>query len=45
MLFALDDTVEESEWGSIHTKVGTTVHAMTTGLSSLRDVVAPVGQV
>ena len=45
MLFALDDAAEETEWGSVHTEVGTTVHALTNVLSSLRDVVAPVGQV
>ena len=45
MLFALDDVAEEKEWGSIHTLVGTTVRALTTALSSLRDIVTPVGQV
>ena len=42
-LFALDDTVEEREWGSVHAEVGTTVSALTAVLGSLRDVVAPVG--
>jgi hypothetical protein len=37
MLFTLDDTMEEKEWGSIHTEVGTTVCTQTTALSSLRD--------
>ena len=45
MLFALDNTTKEREWGSIHTEVGTVVHALTTALSSLCDVIAPVGQV
>ena len=45
MLFALDDVAEEKEWGSIHTLVGTTVRALTTALSSLRDIITPVGQV
>ena len=43
MLFALDDTAEEREWGSVHIEVGNVVHALTTVLSSLCDVVAPVG--
>jgi hypothetical protein len=43
MLFALDDAVEEKEWGSIHMEVGTAVHALTTALSSLHDVITPVG--
>ena len=42
-LFALDDTVEEREWGSVHAEVGTTVRALTTVLSLLRDIVTPVG--
>ena len=45
MLFALDDAMEEREWGSIHTEVGTMVRALTTALSSLCDVIATVGQV
>ena len=45
MLFALDDATEEREWESVHTEVGSVVHALTTALSSLRDVIAPVGQV
>ena len=45
MLFTLDDTMEKREWGSIHAEVGTVVHALTTALSSLQDVIAPVGQV
>ena len=42
---ALDDMVEEREWGSIHMEVGDTVHALTTMLSSMHDIVASVGQV
>ena len=42
---ALDDVAEEREWGSVHTEVGTAVHALTTVLSSMRDIFAPVGQV
>ena len=42
---ALDDVVEEREWGSIHMEVGDTVHVLTTMLSSMRDIIAPVGQV
>ena len=42
---ALDDAAEERGWWSIHTEVGTTVRALTTVLSSLRDIIAPVGQV
>ena len=45
MRFALDDMVEEREWESIHTEVGTTVRALTTAQSSLRYVIALVGQV
>lgn len=37
-LFTLDDAVEETEWGSVNTGVGTMVHALTTMLSSLRDI-------
>ena len=42
---ALDEAVEEREWGSIHTEVGDAVRALTTMLSSMHDIVAPVGQV
>ena len=42
---ALDEVVEEREWGSIHTEVGDAVRALTTMLSSMHDIVAPVGQV
>ena len=42
---ALDDVAEEREWGSIHMEVGDMVHVLTTMLSSMRDIVAPVGQV
>ena len=45
MLCALDDALEEREWGSIHTEVGTMVRALITALSSLHDDIAPVGQV
>ena len=41
---ALDEATEEREWGSIHTEDGDVVHALTTMLSSMRDIVAPVGQ-
>jgi hypothetical protein len=37
MLFALDDAMEEKEWGSIHTEVGTAVCTLTTVLSSMHD--------
>ena len=40
---ALDDTAEERKWGSVHTEVGDAVHALTTMLSSMHDIVAPVG--
>ena len=42
---ALDEAVEEREWGSVHTEVGDAVRALTTMLSSMRDIVTPVGQV
>ena len=42
---ALDEAAEEKEWRSVHIKVGDTVHALTTMLSSMRDIVALVGQV
>ena len=45
MLFILDDAAEEREWGSVHTEVGTVVRALTTALSSFRDVITSVGQV
>ena len=41
----LDYAVEEREWGSVHMEVGIVVHALATVLSSLRNIVAPVGQV
>ena len=44
-LFALDVATEEREWGNVHTGVGTAIRALTTTLSSLRDVIALVGQV
>lgn len=44
-LFALNDATEETECGSINTGVETVVHALTTALSTLRDVVTPAGQV
>ena len=40
---ALNEAAEEREWGSIHMEVGDAVHALTTMLSSMRDIVAPVG--
>lgn len=42
---ALNEAVEEREWGSVHTEVEDVVHALTTMLSSMRDIIAPVGQV
>jgi len=42
---ALDESVEVREWERIHTKVGDAVHALTTMLSSMCDIVALVGQV
>jgi len=42
---ALDEAVEEREWGSVHTEVGDAVHTMTTMLSLMHDIVAPSGQV
>ena len=45
MLFALDDTTKEREWGSIHMEVGDMVHALTIMLSSMHDIVTPVGLV
>ena len=42
---ALDEAAEEREWGSIHMEVGDAVHALTTMLSSMHDIVAPVCQV
>jgi len=44
-LFALDDAMEEREWGSIHMEFGDAVHALTTMLSSMRNIVASLGQV
>ena len=40
---ALDEAVEEREWGSIQMEVGDAVHALTIMLGSMRDIVAPVG--
>ena len=45
MLFALDDAIEEREWGRVHSGVRIAVNALTTVLNSLQDVVMPVGQV
>ena len=42
---ALDEAAEERKWGSVHTEVRDAVHALTTMLSSMRDIVTPVGQV
>ena len=42
---ALDEAVEEREWESIHMEVGVAVRALTTMLSSMHDIVTPVGQV
>ena len=42
---ALNDAAEEREWGIIHIEVGDAVHALTTMLSSMRGIIAPVGQV
>ena len=41
----LDEAAEEREWGSIHMEVGDAVHALTTMLSSMHNIVSPVGQV
>ena len=40
---ALDEAVEEREWGSVHMEDGDAVRALTTMLSSIRDIVASVG--
>ena len=40
---ALDEAAEEREWGSVHMEVGDAVHALTTMLSSMHDIVASVG--
>ena len=42
---ALDEAAEVREWGSVHTEVGDAVCALTTLLSSMRDIVVLVGQV
>ena len=42
---ALDEAAEEREWGSVHTEVGDTFRTLTTMLSSMHDIVAPIGQV
>ena len=42
---ALDEAAEKREWGSVHMEVGDAVRALTTMLSSMRDIVALVGQV
>ena len=42
---ALDEAVEEREWGSVHMEVGDTVCALTTMLSLMHDIVALVSQV
>ena len=42
---ALEEAAEEREWGSVHTEVGDAVRTLTTMLSSMRDIVAPDGQV
>ena len=42
---ALDDAAEEREWRSVHTEVGDAIHALTTMLGSMGDIVALVGQV
>ena len=41
----LDEAAEEREWGSVHMEVGDAVRALTTMLSSMHDIVAPIGQV
>ena len=40
---ALDEAIEERECGSVHTEVGDVVCALTTVLSSMCDIVTPVG--
>ena len=42
---ALDEAVEEREWGSVHMEVGDAVRALTIMLSSMRDIVTLFGQV
>ena len=42
---ALDNTVEEREWESVHMEVGDAVHALTTMLSSMCNIVSSVSQV
>jgi len=42
---ALDEAAEEREWGSVHMEVGDAVHTVTTMLSSMRDIIAPIVQV
>ena len=42
---ALDEAVEERDWGSVHMEDGDAVCALTTMLSLMHDIVAPVGQV
>jgi hypothetical protein len=45
VFFILDDKEEARDWGTIQSGVGLAVRSLTTALDSLRDVVAPVGQV
>jgi hypothetical protein len=42
-LFSLDDATEKKELGTVHTGVESVVHALTTVLGSLRDVITPTG--
>jgi hypothetical protein len=45
MLFTLNNDTKETEWGSINMGVGFVVHALTTVLRSLREVITPTSQV
>jgi hypothetical protein len=44
-LFALDDAIEEMEWGSINMGVRSMVHARTIALRLLHEVITPACQV
>ena len=42
---ALDEAANEQEWGSVDMEVGDAVRALTTMLSSMHDIVAPISQI
>ena len=42
---ALEDAVEEREWGSVHMEVGDAVRALTTMLCLMHDIVTLIDQV